>query len=303
MTTATYDNYARHIGSSEIQKYENPGIIGNTQLAVGYLWSENGLKNTSVKFLESSKENIKITICINTALTTFGAILGGTLAFVPYIFTGGLIGIGINNVQETIASVNNSNDYRIWKGERVQQKVSEVFAYFLCEDPVLSNFLCLKKQTIPQIPVRGPDRQLYEKNEILEWIRNKPAGNKAGLYIDFTEDELIFDKHSFVEIIKRIKILVEKELDRMDLEPNDVRIIKDGLMAYKCAKDKFNMNLLETLLKQSQDKFEALKNEPDRRGRDVWRKFEQLDDMYLKERKEIMDSFIPYKLHIEDNGK
>lgn len=300
MTSATYNDYANHIGNDAIQAYENLNSIEAYNLVKEYLNSKNSYKTIKDTFLDKAKEDVVFGLSASTAMVITASLISGIWSYIPYILAGGMIGNTASTCKETFINVSESQDYRTWRGQKSEEKVSQVFKNFLCEDEILKNFICPFSFLIPEIPVRGKDKQIYERSVIIQRIRNKPPGSNAGLYMDFTEEELVFDVFHFVKVMERIKIVVEIELKRLDLEPDNIRIIKDGLMSYKKTKDKFNKILLRELLNKSQEKFDKMEEE-ENRGRNDQKNSDKYEKMYLDERKILTEAFKPIKIYVEED--
>jgi len=304
MTVAQYADYVQAIGMEDFQRYENPGLFGNLSLATNFTCTRQGLGEITFQFTATLGDK-------DVVGCTMAAVVGATILlpiFGPWIYPT-LMGVGaatdIKNITiVTITKVRLSNEYRIWKGQQVQHQVSEVFEIFLQEDGTLNNLMCPYAKELPETPVLAPDGLTYEKSHILQRIRTKKAGANSGAYLlqDFNEKDLTFDLNHYLKVAKRIKVLVEEEIDRKDLCPNDRRIIKDGLMAYKHNRDQNNVFIFNELVEFLQGENNSLRDKELKESKgSVWDVNEKYHQIFLKKRAEIYSCFTPYKISIKDN--
>ena len=223
----------------------------------------------------------------------------GNLGLLPTLLSIGVYGGMACTIPRAVVQVTYSDDYRAWKGQIVEEKVSKIFKDFLVQDEVLKGYLYLGTDELIVIPFKGPDGITYERDEIVERIQavadriqTKNLQVNAGLYgADFTENDLIFNHDWFVEVTRRVNFLLKNELGRKDLEPNNIKIIKDGLMAYQMSCKTFYCDLFKQLIDQSVKKHDGLKEKEIQDGKDVFETTLKYEKLHQEERQALGSSF------------
>ena len=168
------------------------------------------------------------------------------------VVTTGIVYSTVKSIPDAIVEVEYSDEYKLWKCQLVEEKISDVFKDFLIEDEVLKDLICPFYRDLPRIPVKARNgKYTYDQENLLPRIKNRVPGMMVGHYEDFNEEDLVFDADHFVKVIKRIKEIVEIEFNRPDLKTNNTKIIINGLMAYKHTKDSFNSDLFNKLVDDS----------------------------------------------------
>lgn len=178
-----------------------------------------------------------------------GALIGGSLAGVSGAVKGAAIGatvLGVATITYNLCTIPRSDAFKEWLGKAIKSEVFPMFLDFIQDDQEVAEFFCAITHDYPDVPVRLPDGQVYEKAAILHWLRNyvsvpgwsavdalrDPNWYNASSPIrkgnrEYTSADLLEATQHFSRIIDRMRGIRNRVLGQM--APNDIR--RQGLEA------------------------------------------------------------------------
>ncbi len=218
-------------------------VQAHNQVLADYEKRKNKIAQHSWSFVKEHKtelaNDIAIPIISGTAIGAaagagVGTLAGGISAGPPGMLLGAGIGAGIggtigSGIGAVIAAflTNKHGYYQKWVRTELGKELGDSILAFLDRpDPVLQNFICGITREVPKDPVMTDDGNIYEKSEILKWLKEHDTDplTRKPLTTAMVHDSV----DTKVQIYLRLIQLVRIESALPGLHPTAV----DGLNAF-----------------------------------------------------------------------